>query len=220
MAVAKPRRGKGSNAPVVAQKNDPLDWLYTNPGGASETGLTFGVLRKEYGGRKNSALEFGWRKCHVGRQPSDADFTAWTPNVERVEVILPAKADDMLADPAVLLQQMDVTAAECEKALLVYITLPLGDVERVHVGWERARAFARRLACERDLASVLALHAPGRVNTPFALHAHCLVVPRCIAGLGIGHGLYDSDLTHDAGQALIEALWSSHLAGEGPSPGD
>ena len=212
MAANQSRRRKQPAASVTAHDTDPLGWLFTNPGGPSETGLTFGVLRKVYGGRENSALEFGWRKCHVGRQSDKADLAVWSHNIERMEVILPPRADDMLADPGLLLGQMDATAAEREKALLVYVTLPLADVERVHVGWERARGFARRIAQERDLASLLALHAPGRVNAPFGLHAHCLIVPRQIGGLGIRHGLYDEDLIHDGGQAVIEGLWKDQLA--------
>lgn len=212
MATAKSRSRKQTATPAATKGSDPLDWIYTNPAGPSDLGLTFGVLRKHYNGRDNSALEFGWRKCHVGRQADQVDLTAWTPNIERVEVILPPRADDMLSAPPVLLGQMDAHAAECEKALLVYVTLPLGDVERVHVGFERARAFARSLADERELASVLALHAPGRVNAPFPLHAHCLIVSRAITGLGLRHGLYDEELIRDTGQAIVEDLWREQLA--------
>lgn len=140
MTATKSRRRKQPATPTVAQDADPMSWLFTNPNGPSESGVTFGVLRKHYAGRQNSALEFDWRKCHVGRQPDAADLSVWSHNIERMEVILPSHADDMLTDPALLLGQMDATAAECEKALLVYVTLPLGDVERVHVGWERAFA--------------------------------------------------------------------------------
>lgn len=215
MATSKPTRSKAatkSSNPVAPSESDPMSWLYVNPDGPSPTGLVFGVLRKFYGGRANSALEFGWRKNHLGRAGIGANFSDWSPNVERMEVILPEQADDMLGNPATLLQQMDVSAAECEKALLVQLTLPLGDVDRVHLGWERARAFAMRIARERHLATVLTLHGPGRVNVPFPLHAHCLIVPRRITGLGLRHGLYDEHLIHDRGQAFVETMWSEHLA--------
>lgn len=216
MAVSKKSiRGKAATKTtnsVATSESDPMSWLYVNPTGPSTSGLVFGVLRKTYAGRANSALEFGWRKNHLGGDYQDADFSAWSPNIERMEVILPEDADDMLSDPATLLRQMDVSAAECEKALLVHLTLPLGGVDRVHVGWERARAFALRVAHERHLATVLTLHGPGRVNVPFPLHAHCLIVPRRITGLGLRHGLYDEDLIHDGGQAVVETMWSEHLA--------
>lgn len=215
MGTAKTRGGKASSGAakqVTTNEADPQSWLFLNPAGPSPSGLVFGVLRKVYAGRNNSALEFGWRKSHVGQIAGAVELSTWSPNVERAEVILPADADDMLGDPAILLAQMDATAAECEKALLVYVTLPLGDVDRVHVGWERARAFAVRIARERELATFLTLHAPGRVNSPFPLHAHCQIVPRRISRLGLGHGLYDEDLIHDGGQSVVEAMWNEHLA--------
>lgn len=130
---------------------DPQSWLYLNPSGPSPAGTVFAVLRRTYAGRVNSALEFGYRKAHLGPVAPGADLAAWSPNVERIEVLLPAGADDSLADPATLLGQMDAHAVEREKALLTYLTLPLGDVERVHVGWERARAFRRRTGHEVEL---------------------------------------------------------------------
>lgn len=189
---------------------DPQSWLFLNPNGPSPTGIVFGVLRKSYAGRTNSAREFGFRKAHVG-VGKDADPARWSPNIERVEVLLPPGADDSLTDPATLLGQMDAHAVEREKALLVCLTLPLGDVDRVHVGWERARAFVRaRIVQERELGCLLCLHAPQTINAPFPLHAHALVVPRRLTGLGLRHGLYDEDLTHDGGQAIIEAAWAEH----------
>lgn len=194
------------------RERDPQTWLACNPDGVSPTGLTFGVLRQDYAGRRNSALEFGWRKAHLGPQPVDADWSAWSPNAERVEVILPAAADDSLGDPATLLMQMDACVLARGNALLIYMTLPLGDVERVHVGWERARAFARDLARDRQLATLVLLHAPGTINERFPLHAHCLVLPRRISGLGLRQGIYDDELIGDGGQKIIEARWAEHRA--------
>ncbi len=79
----------------------------SEPVRAVPAGTVFAVLRRGYAGRVNSALEFGYRKAHLGPVVSRADFTAWSPNVERIEVLLPAGADDSLADPATLLGQMD-----------------------------------------------------------------------------------------------------------------
>ncbi|WP_294280675.1 hypothetical protein [uncultured Sphingomonas sp.] len=210
MAARKPRKLPVKPTPTDA---DPQSWLYLNPSGPSPAGTVFAVLRRAYAGRVNSALEFGYRKAHLGPVVAGTDLSAWSPNVERIEVLLPAGADDSLADPATLLGQMDAHAVEREKALLTYLTLPLGDVERVHIGWERARAFLRdRFARDRQLASVLILHAPGTINAAFPLHAHALIVPRRLTGLGIRQGLYDEDMIHDRGQAIVEAMWADHLA--------
>jgi len=198
-------------AQIVADDADPQSWLYLNPAGPSPAGLVFGVLRKSYAGRINSAAEFGWRKAHPVPPSGGADPSLWQPTAERVEVLLPTGAEDGLADPMTLLAQMDLHALDREKALLVYLTLPVGDVDRIHDGWERARAFVRDgFARDRGLAAMLALHAPGRIGSSHPLHAHVLVVPRRAGGLGIAHGAYDEELIRDGGQAIVEAMWAVH----------
>lgn len=202
-----------SNKPVVASEADPQSWLYLNPTGPSPSGLVFGVLRKHYGGRLNSAAEFGWRKAHPVRPAGDLGASPWIVTAERLEVILPESADDGLADPELLLRQMDACAIDQEKALLVYLTLPLGDAERIHAGWEMARAFVReRIVRDRELATVMALHSPGRIGSANPLHCHCLIVPRRLTGRGLSHGPYDAELITDGGQAVVEAMWAEHLA--------
>ncbi len=37
-------------------------------------------------------------------------------------------------------------------------------------------------------------------------------MPRRLTGLGIRQGLYDEDMIHDRGQAIVEAMWTDHLA--------
>lgn len=211
MVKTKSGNGESSRQSSAPCDTDPCTWLFLNPAGASTTGTTFGVLRKTYGGRTNSALEFGYRKAHPTCKTSPSDLQAWNPSAEKVEVILPQEADDALSDAPTLLFQMDRFAAKNEKSLLVYLTLPLSDVQRVHVGWERARSFASRIANERQLATVLTLHAPSAINRPLPLHAHCLIVPRRISNSGVRFGLYDDELIRDSGQNVLEQLWKQNL---------
>lgn len=212
-AKRKPRTAK-SEARKEPSEENPLSWLYLNPQPATE-GTAFGVLRKTFGGRSNSAHEFGYRKSHMGPDFTGSDRSSWTPNAERVEVILPSKADDLLSDPDVLLRQVDSYAAPNEAALLTYWTLPLTDCERMHVAWERARSFASRIASDRELASVIVLHSPGVIGTDFPLHAHLLILPRRLGGLGVRHAPYDQPLVHDEGQAILSEMWESHRRGGG-----
>lgn len=204
---------------MVASRKDstnPQNWLFLNPEGPTASGLVFGVLRKTYAGRTNSAVEFAYRKCHVGRRGASVDPMIWAPTCEQHEVLLPGRGDDALADPRLLLEQMDACAIEREKALLVYLTLPLSDVDRLHLGWERARSFVREhLARARDLATLLVLHTPGRVGSANPFHAHALVVPRRLTGLGLSQGVYDEELIHDGGQGIMDALWCDHVAADG-----
>jgi len=141
----------------------------------------------------------------------DPASSPWMATAERVDVVLPEGTDDGLADPEALLNGMDHYAVQHEKALLVYLTLPLRDGERLHTGWERCRDFARLIARERGLASVVILHAPGRVGAPNAAHCHLLIVPRTCRQ-GLKYGVYDDDMTRDQGQALVETMWNRHLA--------
>lgn len=210
MATAKRKPAtKKADTRKEPNEKDPLSWLYTNPE-ASSDGFVFGVLRKTFMTRKNSAHEFGWRKAHLGPDFANSDRSEWHPNAERVEVVLPPKADDMLSNPSSLLQQVDEFAAPTEASLLTYLTLPLSDAERIHVGWECARSFAVTLANERSLASVVILHSPGSIGSPFALHAHMLLVPRRLTGLGLRHGSFDQELIHDCGQAILAQMWNDH----------
>ena len=206
---SKPRAKKASSLPKTDEK-DPLSWLYTNPQGSSD-GFTFGVLRKTFRGRTNTAHEFGFRKCHLGSAFVSADRSIWAPNAEKVEVILPAKADDMLSDPDFLLRQADASACPSEAGLLTYLTLPLADAERLHIGWERARSFAVRLACERDVASIVILHSPGSVGSAFPLHSHVLVIPRVMKkAFALKHCAFDSEILCDDGQGILFDLWDKH----------
>lgn len=215
MAVAKPRRAAKKTAPkvIVTDPDNAQTWLYLNPAGPNPSGLVYGVLRTSYADRMNTAMAFGAKKCLPVAPEPGAPPSEWPVTAERVEVVLPALADDRLADPATLLREMDASTLAHQKALLTYLTLPLGDAERLHHGWERCRAFVRQhIAADRQLAAMLVLHSPGRVNSANPLHCHVLIVPRRLTGLPLAHGAYDEDLTHDRGQALVEQLWVEHVA--------
>ncbi|MCH2486749.1 MAG: hypothetical protein MK010_03265 [Erythrobacter sp.] len=202
-------RTKKASPPPKTDEKDPLSWLYLNPE-KSSNGVVFGVLRKTFRGRTNSAHEFGFRKTHLGSAFVNADLSTWAPNAEKVEVVLPARADDMLSDPDLLLRQVDACAPPNESGLLTYLTLPLSDAERLHVGWERARSFAVRLACERDVASIVILHAPSSIGSAFPLHSHVLVIPRVHLGHGIRYAPLDIELLRDEGQGILSDIWDDH----------
>jgi len=207
-AKSAPRHARAKAKAISPNDADPQSWLYLNPNGPSDSGVVFGVLRKSYGGRTNSAAEFGRRKLQPVAPPGDAMASPWPVTAERVDIVLPPDAPDTFADAQVLLEAMDQAAID--KPLLAYVTLPFPNAARLHRSWECARGFAAKLA-ERQLACLLILHAPGRVGSPNPVHAHLLIAPRAIGPLGMEHGTYDHDLVHDSGQAVIEALWAQHL---------
>ncbi|RYY29341.1 MAG: hypothetical protein EOP62_00430 [Sphingomonadales bacterium] len=206
------RRSKAASpstklAGIVTNEADPQSWLFLNPMRdiAMPAGMVFGNLRKSYGLRINSAVEFGRRKLQPIAPLGDAQAAPWPVTAERHDVVLPEYADDKLAEPRALLAAMDATAID--KTLLVYVTLSFPQATRVHQAFETSRAFAAKLARERHLASLLVLHAPGRVGSANSPHCHLLIAPRAIGPLGIEHGVYDTDLCCDRGQKLMVELW-------------
>jgi hypothetical protein len=151
--------------------HDPLDWLYLNPVDKdfiAEPGFSFGVLRRAYRGRLNSAAEFCRRKGQPVDPPGANDAIPWAITAERIEVLLPPDADDRLLDPRLLCEEADARSVEGEQALLTYVTIAFPNARRLHECWEEARAFA--LSCftrQRGLAIVRRI-APGRATMSIA----------------------------------------------------
>ena len=128
--------------------------------------------------------------------------------------MLPEHADDAPAEPEAFLTAMDATAID--KTLLVYVTLVFPNATKVHQAFEATRTFAAKLARERQFASLMVLHAPGRIGSPNAPHGHLLIGPRAIPPLGLKYGVYDAELCNDRGQKLMADLWREFEAGECP----
>lgn len=213
-AKTRPQTRKPSGATgtgIVTDPNDAQSWLFLNPTGPNDSGTTFGVLRRTYGDRVNTAASFGAKKACPVEQTFDAGVS-WPVTAARIDVVLPPGADDALSSPRVLLDAMDAHALPTEPALLVYVTVPFPDVTRLHQAWECARGFAAKLARQRNLAILTVLHAPGTVSSPNPVHAHLCISARSVPALGMSQGLYDRDLICDRGQSLIERLWQEHLA--------
>jgi len=213
MAAAHRKGRKTAASPKTGvNEADPQSWLYLNPLGSPSSGLIFGVLRRIYQGRTNTAVEFGRRKLQPIQPLGDAAASPWPVTAEHSDVVLPPTATGMSHDPETLLRLADACAVDHMQALLVYLTLPFLAGESIPAGWERCRAFVREnFARDRHLAALLVCHAPGRAGSPRPPHCHALIIPRRIEALGIGHGVYDRELVHDQGQALVEALWVQHM---------
>ncbi|MGZ0071772.1 hypothetical protein ACT9ST_08715 [Sphingobium limneticum] len=175
--------------------------------------IVFGVLRRTYADRLNNAAEFGRRKMQPIAPAGDPLSSPWRTTAERIDVVLPPGTDDSLVDAETILTRMDEHAVAHEKALLVYLTLPFENDDRLHMGWERCRDFARLIARERGLASVLVLHAPGSIGAPHPPHCHLLIVPRTTR-FGLRYGVYDDELTCDSGQTVIDEMWRRHIASD------
>ena len=215
MARSRNRFGPKPAFAKAPSEHDPLSWLYLNPkmeGFEPEPGFTYGVLRRAFAGRSNSAVEFCRRKAQPVAPPGDATAMPWAITAERIEVLLPQDADDRFLDPQILCEEVDRRAVEGEQALLSYVSMAFPTARRLHECWESARAFARAsLVRKRGLAVILILHAPHRAGSGNDAHCHLLIVPRRLDGLGLRG--FEPDLCRDSGQAAIHAAWLEHKAG-------
>ncbi|NIJ35301.1 hypothetical protein [Sphingomonas oligoaromativorans] len=196
-------------------ESDPLSWLYLNPaveGFEAVPGYTFGVLRRTFRGRTNSAAEFCRRKAQPIPPAGGATSALWAVTAEKIEVLLPAGADDRFLEPRLLTEEIDARSVESEQALLTYVTVSFPNVRRVHEAWETARAFARSSFVQRrTLPVILVLHVPARAGSDRDVHCHLLISPRQLDGIGLRG--FERSFCHDEGQAIIHAEWLAHVWG-------
>ncbi len=203
----------GAFRPKLSE-DDPLSWLYLNPaieGFEAASGYTFGVLRRTFRGRTNSAAEF----CRLKAQPTPpaekATAIPWPVTAEKIEVLLPTGADDRFLDPRLLVEEIDARSVESGQALLTYVTLGFPDVCRIHEAWEKTRAFVRSsFVRRRKLPVILVLHVPARAGSDGDVHCHLLISPRQMDGIGLRG--FERRLCHDEGQAIIHAEWLDHVS--------
>jgi hypothetical protein len=203
-----------STSPIPS--DDPLDWLYLNPaeeGFQAEAGYTFGVLRKSYRGRVNSAAEFCRRKAQPVAPIGDASATPWVLTAAKTEVLLPVDADDRFSCPQTLTEEVDRRATDTEPALLTYITLAFPHARRLHQAWRQARRFAEKAFVDaRELPVIQVLHAPYLAGSAGDVHCHLLIVPRTLDGLGLRG--FAHDLCTDRGQRIIHDEWQAFRASQ------
>lgn len=208
------KQRKPKPAAPTTNAHDPLTWLYLNPsspGFEAEPGFSYGVLRRQYRGRHNSAAEFCRRKLQPVPPVGDPSAVPWVLTAARAEVLLPSDADDRFADPRQLFTAVDENALDVEPALLTYMTMAFPRVQRLHHAWEAAREFAMdRFARARGLPVVVILHAPFMAGSSNSVHCHLLIAPRALTGLGLG--AYEKALCCDAGQMIVHDEWLAHRA--------
>ncbi len=192
--------------PSFAKTKNDLPHFFANPKG-SHPDFCFGVLRRHFSDRVNSAAEFGRRKCRPGMRSG----AGWEVTAVRSDVVLPVGAFDDLRDPQLLLERFDREALLFKEALLVCVTLRFPQTPQLHLAWESARVFAlEAFARRRGLATLVVQHAPHLLGSDSPPHVHLLVVPRRLTTLG--YGQYDDAITCDDGQTLVHKEWLAHVA--------
>lgn len=197
--LSKPKSTAKPKAHAATDPNHPESWLYL----LCENTLTFGVLRSTFKDRINSAVEFGKRKLQPVSPPANEPDAI---TAERVDVILPKDAEDQFGRPLPFLEGCD--QMQVNPAILVYLTIPTPDVARMHHAWEKGRKFAKILAEERRLATMLIQHSPGRVSSLNDPHLHLLICPRKTAKAGLRYGALDKELLYNDGARVLVERWA------------
>ncbi len=152
--------------------------------------LTIGVLRREFSSRINSSAEFVRKKLHPSVCANEAPLALrWKPSCHRSEVLLPAAAPDLLADPEWLLQHYERAELHDQPALLLTVKVTQREPGPLHGFWERSREFARsEFVDRRGLPTVIAMHVPSLSpsRSPGKAHVHALVLARTLNEHGFG----------------------------------
>lgn len=191
-----------------ATKTELQPWnpvMFLNPLGALP-GFSFGVLRTSYAGRTNSASEFVKAKLHPVSLP--AAGAVWAPTAHRWEVLLPRDGGDDLLDPRRLIELFEATALPWRHGLLTTVKLTFGEGERLHVTYEKGRAWLRALVRSRGLPGLIIQHCPHEAGLEYRRHhLHILIIPRRLDLAGFS--ACDDELTSDAGQRLLYGSWAS-----------
>lgn len=185
---------------------NPHTWLEINPDAKHQpTDYMFGVLERSYNGRTNTALEFVTTKLQpVPPGAGNSQITA-----ERVDVALPATADDRFLDPFVLAAEVDRMAVASKPPLLTYITLYFPNPDRLHTVWRDGFGFAQAVADEFGVATIAALHVPWRAGSSNPVHLHLMAMgPRKLTSVGLT--AYEHALCFKRGQRLLAERWTAH----------
>jgi hypothetical protein len=165
----------------------------------------FGVVRRHLGEIVNDVERFIWKKVHPTMK--HAAGAACAPCCWRSDVLLPPSVPDIYDDPCRLSQQFEAQAGPAIKDLIVMTTFRFPDTCSLNAEWERVRAFGRqRLAIDRRLPVVLAMHNPRVVGGANAVHIHVMALARQLDGAGFG--TVARELTNDRGRDLIAAEWA------------
>jgi hypothetical protein len=198
----RPAVGAAVRAKAGLQPWNPL--MFLNPLGKYR-GFSFGVLRTSYAGKANSASEFVKAKLHPVSPP--ASSAAWAPTAHRWEVLLPAAGGDELLDPRRLIDLYEATALPWRQGLLTTVKLTFGEADRLHVSYERGRAWLSSLVRSRGLPGLIIQHCPHAAGLDYRRHhLHIVIIPRRLDLAGFS--TCDDDLTSDAGQRVLYASWA------------
>lgn len=129
----------------------------------------------------------------------------------KVEVLPPDSAPSDYADLDFLLEQFDRKQPPFERHVMVQAKIALADNEPWHVGYERARGFARSHFGRGGFPVILVAHVPSIAGLEgYGNHVHCIVLARPLSINGFGGPCHR--LCSDRGYADALAAWHTWSA--------
>ena len=198
------------NPNITWSATNPHSWLILSgdePSNEAVPGwrILYGNLRARHRNHENSLTAFSQAKLRPDGTPG------WTPTAHRVEVLLPAHADDALCDPETLIGRAEAELPNDPKGLATYVTLTCAP-NRLHSQFEIARQVVRDLIDRFTVAVLIVQHVPSKAASANAPHCHFVIPgPRRLTPWS-GFGAYVSDLSNDAGRDVVVDALSNALA--------
>lgn len=143
------------------------------------------------------------------RPGNDPQFGA----AAKAEVLLHGSAPADYADLAFLLRQVDEKLPPYERNVMIQVKLALDPDKPWHVGYERARGFARQHFVSQRFPVILVAHVPSVAGLDgHGSHVHCIVLSRRVGINGLEGACHR--LCSDKGYAEALAAWRAWVAAQ------
>ncbi|WP_028967910.1 hypothetical protein [Sphingomonas phyllosphaerae] len=204
-----------TSAPMAANESEstppsPRDYAGQGPFAGDADG-SFGIIPCIFKERPNTMVDVVHRRLvQFGRPMTEP----WQPTCSRWDVLLPTHAPDACHDPHTLARLIDAQRLPEQQDLAILITLRFAHHALLHRGWELARGFAlQRLARDRDVPVVAALHVPQIAARKHKPHVHLVASSRRILGSNCAD--FVDDLLGPDAKATAAALWNDWVAEHG-----
>lgn len=198
-----------------------LDYV---PVAGTDPNIVFGVIRATLGGSATTASMAVFRRLFPVAQPSDPEKPWPQPTCFKWDVLLPPWASADYLDPQTLCRAYAAQGWDGVKDLVVIASFRLPETVSepptmsLPTGYEIVRSLAyQKLALDRKLATILAMHVPGRAGSDgLPPHVHVMALARELGPAGFGS--FVRPLATDAGRNIIESEWAAWRAAHGAAP--
>lgn len=182
----------------------------------------FGVIRATLAGNATTAHAAVFRRLFPVAAPADPDKAWPKPTCFMHDVLLPRWANADYLDAQTLCRAYGAQGWEGVKDLVIIASFRMPETVSepptmtLATAYELVRSFAyRRLALDRKLATVIAMHVPGRAGSEgLPPHVHVMALARELGPAGFGS--FVRPLATDAGRKIIEAEWTAWRADQVP----